>query len=170
MILEAGRRMVPGIAVMVEDHRWATEISPEALAAQAIAEACAFVDDTLEGHEVTVLFADDETVRALNVAHRGKDAATNVLSFPAAPMPRPAGADAQWLMPFGDIVLAFETVAREAELDNKSFQHHVVHLVVHGFLHLAGFDHENDDDAEEMEQLERDILARLEIPDPYALL
>lgn len=159
----------PAIAVLVEDGRWDAVTDPEALSRQAIEAACTLLEVGLADHEVTVLFADDGTVRALNRDHRGKDSATNVLSFPASPMPRPADAGDAWLSPFGDIVLAYETVAHEAELDNKPLRHHVVHLVIHGFLHLAGYDHDDDEDAEEMEQWERQILARLEIPDPYDL-
>ena len=68
----------------------------------------------------------------------------------------------------GDIVIAYETTAREAETEHKPFEHHLSHLTVHGFLHLLGYDHESDDEAETMERLEREILARLDIADPYA--
>ena len=68
----------------------------------------------------------------------------------------------------GDIAIAYETMRREAEEEHKPFEHHLSHLAVHGFLHLIGYDHENDDDAEEMEALETEILAHLGIPDPYA--
>ncbi len=106
------------------------------------------------------MLTDDSAIRVLNRKWRGIDAPTNVLSFPAE---IPAGAPAL----LGDIVLAYETVAREARRDGKSFAHHVAHLAVHGFLHLCGYDHERDSDAEIMEQLERTILRRLDIPDPY---
>jgi probable rRNA maturation factor len=98
----------------------------------------------------------------MNAHWRSKDTATNVLSFPAAPSPGPGPHH------LGDIVLACETVEREARAQDKPFDHHLVHLVVHGFLHLIGYDHDTDDEAEEMERRERDILARLGIPDPYA--
>jgi probable rRNA maturation factor len=68
----------------------------------------------------------------------------------------------------GDIAIAYETTRREADAEDKPFDHHLSHLAVHGFLHLVGYDHENDDEAEIMERLERDILAQLGIPDPYA--
>lgn len=113
--------------------------------------------------EVSLVLADDATVRDLNRDWRGKDKPTNVLSFPAEddfPMP-----DAPRLL--GDIVLARETVAREALEQSKSFDHHLSHLVVHGLLHLLGYDHIEDREAEEMEALEIDLLAAMGIPDPY---
>jgi len=106
------------------------------------------------------VLTDDSAIRVLNRKWRGIDAPTNVLSFPAE---IPPGAPAL----LGDIVLAYETVAREARRDGKPFAHHVAHLAVHGFLHLCGYDHERDSDAGIMEQLERTILRRLDIPDPY---
>jgi len=110
------------------------------------------------------VLADDSAIKALNRDWRGKDAATNVLSFPAAaPGDGPGGS-----LYIGDVIIAYETVAREAEAERKPFGHHLAHLAVHGFLHLVGYDHENDRDANEMERLERRILARLAIPDPYA--
>ncbi|MCO5064121.1 MAG: rRNA maturation RNase YbeY [Rhizobiaceae bacterium] len=115
------------------------------------------------GTEVSILFTDDRHIRTLNAQWRGKDKATNVLSFPAFP-PRRDGALPPLL---GDIVLAWETVRREAEEEAKPFENHLLHLVVHGFLHLIGYDHETDEEAEEMEGLERRTLARLAIPDPY---
>jgi probable rRNA maturation factor len=117
--------------------------------------------------EVSVLFADDAFVRDLNARWRGQDKPTNVLSFPAAapampvsPIPGPR--------PLGDIVLAYETVAREAREAGKTFEHHAAHLLVHGFLHLLGYDHETDADATVMEAREVRILESLDIPDPYA--
>ena len=112
--------------------------------------------------EVSVLFADDAFVRDLNARWRGQDKPTNVLSFPAAPekVPGPRA--------LGDIVLAYETVAREAREAGKKFDHHAAHLLVHGFLHLLGYDHETDEEAADMEARERRILETLDIPDPYA--
>jgi probable rRNA maturation factor len=114
--------------------------------------------------ELGVVFTDDAHVRALNAGWRGKDKATNVLSFPAFPETKTGP-----LPPLlGDVVLAAETVAGEAALEGKPLENHISHLVVHGLLHLLGYDHEGDAEAEEMEALERRILARLAIPDPYA--
>jgi probable rRNA maturation factor len=112
--------------------------------------------------EVSVVFTDDEHVRALNVRFRDKDTATNVLSFPAAPQPDRFG---RFL---GDIVLARETIHREAQDQGLIFDDHLTHLIVHGFLHLLGFDHENDVEAGVMERLETAILVGIGIADPYA--
>jgi probable rRNA maturation factor len=114
--------------------------------------------------ELSVVFTDDASIRALNAAWRGKDKATNVLSFPAFPA-KPGDRLPPML---GDIVLAAETVAGEAALEGKPLNHHISHLVIHGLLHLLGHDHEDEAEAERMEALERSALARLAIPDPYA--
>ena len=112
------------------------------------------------------LLTDDAAIRALNRQWRGRDEATNVLSFPAPEQIQGCVQGAPRLL--GDIVIAYETTAREAEIERKPFAHHLVHLAVHGFLHLLGYDHESEAEAEEMERLEREILARLDIADPYA--
>jgi probable rRNA maturation factor len=116
--------------------------------------------------ELSLVFADDATVKALNAEWRGKDKATNVLSFPALSME--PGDPLPPLL--GDVILAFETTARESTEEGKPMDHHVSHLVLHGLLHLLGYDHESDAEAEEMEGLERRILAKLAIPDPYAVI
>ncbi len=115
----------------------------------------------LEGKEgvVSVLLGDDVAIAALNKQWRGKDGPTNVLSFPA---PR---IDPHFL---GDIALAAETIAAEADFQGKPFQNHAAHLAVHGFLHLLGYDHEKPDEAEAMEARERAILISVGIDDPYA--
>jgi probable rRNA maturation factor len=105
---------------------------------------------------LTVALADDRRVRSLNARHRDKDKPTNVLSYPSG--------EREFL---GDVVLARQTVWREARAQNKTPAAHVSHLVVHGTLHLLGYDHENDADAERMEALERRILARLGVANPY---
>ena len=124
--------------------------------------------DVLELEEqfnVSLLFTDDAAIQGLNAKWRGKDKPTNVLSFPAGESP--AMGEVEFL---GDIALALEMVRQEALDENKLFEHHVTHLLVHGFLHLCGYDHETgDEDAEEMEALERAILVRLAIADPYAI-
>ena len=106
------------------------------------------------------MLTDDAAIRRLNAAWRGLDEPTNVLSFPARRHPRGGRV-------LGDIVIAYETTAREALAESKPFRHHLSHLAVHGFLHLLGYDHATDDEAEAMERLERAILARLDVPDPY---
>ncbi len=109
--------------------------------------------------DIVVLLTGDEAVRELNGRFLGKDKPTNVLSFPA-------GAD---MAPhLGDIALAFGVCASEAAEQGKPLSHHLSHLVAHGVLHLLGYDHLNDADAEAMESLERDILAGLGVPDPYS--
>jgi probable rRNA maturation factor len=105
-----------------------------------------------------VLLADDAALRALNRDWRGKDKPTNVLSFPA-----PQGGEM-----LGDIALAAETVAAEAQAQGKPFAAHMAHLLAHGFLHLLGYDHEIEAEAEAMEARERAILVSLGLPDPYA--
>lgn len=142
------------IEVMADSPLWAghQETLMRALAAAAEAEE-------VEG-TVSVLLGDDAAVAALNRQFRAKLGPTNVLSFPA-----PGGGPDGFL---GDIALAAETVAAEAEDQGKPMQHHAAHLVVHGFLHLLGYDHGNPADAERMEARERAILASLGIEDPYA--
>ncbi len=108
---------------------------------------------------LTILLADDETIQDLNARFRGKDAPTNVLSFPAPATAQPH---------LGDIGLAYGVCAREAVEQGKLLAHHLMHLTAHGVLHLLGYDHDCDADAEVMEGLERDILSALGVPDPYA--
>lgn len=120
------------------------------------AAASAIREETGASGEVALALGDDAFVRSLNVQFRGKDKATNVLSFPAG--------EPGFL---GDVALARETVAREAAEQGKSQRDHARHLLVHGILHLLGYDHETDEQAIAMETLERRILARLGIADPY---
>ena len=113
--------------------------------------------------ELSLVFTDDAGIRAINAAWRGVDKPTNVLSFPGAVPFGGAG-----LPPLlGDIVLAEETLRREAGMENRPVTHHLLHLIVHGLLHLLGYDHQEDEEAERMEGLEARILARLNVPDPY---
>ncbi|MFO1129097.1 MAG: rRNA maturation RNase YbeY [Rhodospirillales bacterium] len=124
----------------------------------------------------TLVLADDVRVAGLNRAFRGIDAPTNVLSFPAENDPAPGappsgdGVDdpAEPAAVLGDIIIAYETVAAEAHRDGKSLGAHLSHLVVHGILHLLGYDHQTDSEAEVMENLETAVLAGLGIADPYA--
>jgi probable rRNA maturation factor len=157
------------IDVVVESECWSAVPEAEPTLRRAIAAAAAALSTT-QG-ELAIVLSDDSTVRGLNRDWRGIDAATNVLSFPAHERPAdPAAARTRRRRPprlLGDIVLAYETLAREAQKQRKPFAHHLAHLGVHGFLHLLGYDHERDEDADVMERIERDILARLAIPDPY---
>lgn len=152
------------IAVAIEAGDWAGEKALQALAARAAEAVLAETGQEAPlDAELSLLFSDDAHIRALNRDWRGKDKATNVLSFPAFDV-----APGDPLPPMlGDIALAFETVRSEAELEEKPFDHHLTHLIVHGLLHLLGHDHEDDSEAEAMEALERQALARLAIPDPY---
>jgi probable rRNA maturation factor len=143
---------------------WDALIDAEAIAERAIGLAADMAGiPLLDGAELGLLLSDDEHVKSVNQEWRGIDKPTNVLSFPAVEAAKLARA------PFlGDIIIAYETVDREAKAEGKAFADHYAHLVVHGFLHLLGFDHINDGDAETMEALEIKILAGLDIPDPYA--
>jgi probable rRNA maturation factor len=143
---------------------WDSKIDWAGLAERAVRAAAAHSDwPALADTEVSVKFTSDEEVRCLNAAWRGKDKATNVLSFPMVEDP----ADAPML---GDIVLAAGVCAREAQAKNVPIETHATHLVVHGMLHLLGYDHETGDaDAEAMEEMERQALASLGISDPYAV-
>ena len=107
--------------------------------------------------EIALLLDDDAALQALNAQWRGKDKPTNVLSFPAPPGPM-----------LGDIAVSRDTLAREAAEQGKTFRDHALHMIVHGLLHLHGFDHETDDEAGAMEALETQILATLGVDDPYA--
>src|SRR5918995_6617863 len=152
-------RSTPIVDVLTESPLWEKEPRAVPVVERAIAAAAEAIDAPLG--EVVVMLADDETVRSLNRDWRKIDKPTNVLSFPAAQTP---GIEPLML---GDIVIAYETLTRECEAEDRVFLHHLAHLAVHGFLHLMGYDHQNDSDAEAMEQLETTILARLDMPDPY---
>jgi probable rRNA maturation factor len=175
------RQPPPTIDIVVASELWKAQRNAKTVLRRSIAEA-AFAVSTSEG-ELAVVLTDDEAIRALNRDWRRKDAATNVLSFPAKdPVKNPtkksrrkpakgptresrAARGTPRLL--GDIVIAYETTAREARAERKPFAHHLAHLAVHGFLHLVGYDHIADDEANAMEGLETAILARLDVPDPY---
>jgi probable rRNA maturation factor len=152
---------MPSIDIIRESPLWEAEAEIEATLQRAISEAAA--DISTKEAELAIVLTDDSRIRVLNQAWRGLDKPTNVLSFPAAGR---GGQGAPALL--GDIVIAYETTKREAQVQGTPFLHHLAHLTVHGFLHLRGYDHEAEDEAETMERLERQILARLDIPDPYA--
>jgi len=158
---------LPFTEVLVVADCWQTEPDAEAVIHRAINAAAESVDADVGDAELAVMLTDDSGIRTLNGNWRGIDKATNVLSFPAL---QPTGArkpgDAPRML--GDIAIAYQTMRREADEEQKPFNHHLSHLAVHGFLHLIGYDHENDADAAAMESLEIEILAQLGIPDPYA--
>jgi probable rRNA maturation factor len=141
---------------VAEHEGWAQLTQLEARSEQVVEAALARLDNPREG-QVVVLLSDDATLQALNAKFRGKDKPTNVLSFPA---PESEGYP-------GDAALSFQTCAFEAERDGKSLEDHAVHLVLHGVLHLNGLDHMKEDEAEEMEALERAALETAGIADPY---
>lgn len=149
------------VAIAVEDPRWKALGDLEAIAAQSM-EAALREPEENPGHdaEVSLLFCDDARMRELNRDFRGKDKPTNVLSFPGPDLPQPAPM-------LGDIALGYETVLREAQEQGKSFADHARHMIVHGFLHLLGYDHETDAEAAEMEATEIRILHRLGVENPY---
>lgn len=154
-------------AVTVAAPGWRSAVAdPETLCRRAVAATLAAVGPPGSPGEVSVLLADDSAVRELNRDFRGKDAPTDVLSFPAGP--RPPGVPESYPWPLGDLVLALETSVQDAGAAGKPLADHLVHLVVHGTLHLLGYDHERPAEAEAMEALERQILAGLGVPDPYA--
>ena len=140
------------IDVEIEDQAWAAALPDAEGLCRRAAEAAG-------ARGVAVLLTGDAAVADLNERFRGKPAPTNVLSFPAPPT-------AQGHL--GDIALAFGVCAREAREQGKPLAHHLQHLVIHGVLHLMGYDHEADADAERMEGRERDLLAGLGVPDPYS--
>jgi probable rRNA maturation factor len=142
---------------------WRGALAARALSRQAISAALAETGVNLKrGAEVAVHLVDDASIKTLNERWRGKDAATNVLSFPSVPADRIR--EARLL---GDILIAFETMKSEAEEQGKSLADHFRHLIVHGFLHILGFDHVTPIEAEAMENFERRALARLGVRDPY---
>ncbi|MAS04656.1 MAG: rRNA maturation RNase YbeY [Ahrensia sp.] len=156
--------MAVDIDVAVEAGDWAGEGALAAIASQCVDAAIARLGFGEAASELSVLFTDNKAMQALNAQWRGKDKPTNVLSFPAFDL-SPGDPPGPML---GDIVIAYETVRDEAALEAKPFDDHLRHLIVHGFLHVLGYDHENDAEAEEMEAAERAILADIGVPDPYS--
>ena len=154
------------LSVVHDDGVWLDLAATEALIEQACRALAAHPKFKRSRRaEACVALSSDTAVRALNGTYRAKDMPTNVLSFPANPgLPRDADAP-RWL---GDVVIAEETVAKEAKEQGISQAHHLQHLVVHGVLHLLGYDHETDAKAEAMEGLEVEILDALGIANPYA--
>src|ERR1700733_9498149 len=168
---------LPLIEVLVVADGWRAEPDAEAVIHRAIAAAAeslhagsgeAGLGGANAGEaELAVMLTDDAGIRTLNRNWRSIDKPTNVLSFPAL-QPTGAGGPDDAPRMLGDIAIAYETTRREADDEQKPFDHHLSHLAIHGFLHLIGYDHETDHDAEAMEGLEQEILAQLGIPDPYA--
>jgi probable rRNA maturation factor len=173
-------RVAPAIDIKVDSPLWRAQRGVKAVLQRAICEAAAMA--ATSGGELAIVLTDDSAIRALNRDWRGKDQPTNVLSFPAnspsPSFPRKRGrvrvgavsrltAARGRVRLLGDIVIAYETMAREALAEHRPFAHHLAHLAVHGFLHLVGHDHAADADADAMEALEVAVLARLDVPNPY---
>lgn len=160
------------VDVIIQDLRWADFIIP--LAQRAVTAALTGAGLDASEFEVSVLACDDARIAALNTQFRQKGTATNVLSWPSDERGAPRDGDrpARPSIPIdaelGDIAIAYETCAREAAESGTPIEHHVTHLIVHGTLHLLGFDHVRQDDATLMEGLEREILGNLDIRDPYS--
>jgi probable rRNA maturation factor len=157
------------IQISVEEGPWPSEAELASLSERVLGASVDFLTREEKQPfpkmpaEVSLVFTDDASIREINAEWRSQDKPTNVLSFPAFPvmpgkMPGPM---------LGDIILAHETLVREAEDLGKPFDEHLTHLLVHGFLHLFGYDHLDDADAERMESLETRILAGLGLSDPY---
>jgi probable rRNA maturation factor len=160
--------------ILIEDARW-QDIELDALATDAIRTALQHLTLNPDTVELSLLACDDQHIATLNASFRDKPTATNVLSWPAedlsaveqgtaprAPTPDPGGA-----LALGDIAIAYDTCAREARAQNKPLSAHVQHLIVHGLLHLLGYDHIRDRDATLMEGVEVEILGKLGLDDPY---
>ena len=155
--------MTTAIAVQVEDPRWRRRLPEVVRLVRRAARAGLTGRRESARAELSIMLTDDARVQVLNRDYRRKDAPTNVLSFPAETV-TPDG-----IVVLGDVVLAFETSVTEAKAQAKTLRAHLSHLVVHGILHLLGHDHVRARDAERMEALERKILAKLAIADPYVL-
>lgn len=158
------------VEVVIEDGRWAAA-GLETLADESVAAVLTHVGLVPDDWDVVVMGCDDARIAALNADFRGKPQPTNVLSWPSAER----GAEVEGANPLrpegdselGDIAIAFETCQSEAEDAGKPLQNHAVHLIVHGVLHLLGYDHVRDGDGDLMESVETAILAKLGVPDPY---
>ena len=152
----------PEIAVRIDDARWRRVPRASALARRAARAALKACGPRYRSSETSVVLASDAAVARLNARWRGRRGATDVLSFPAGDLGRGA------LTLLGDVVIAYGVASRDARAAKKPLAHHLCHLVIHGTLHLVGYDHQTDYDAERMEALERAVLEGLGIADPYA--
>jgi probable rRNA maturation factor len=167
------------IDVIVESGGWSAGLPDVETFVDRVARAAVGAARDVPGNaELSILLSDDANIRRLNRDYRGSDTATNVLAFGnddptnrpvGGPVGGPAGESMASARPtlLGDVVIAFETTAREAADQKKPLSHHVSHLLVHGVLHLLGYGHDEATAANDMEDLERAILAGLGIPDPY---
>lgn len=158
------------VDVIIEDERW-EQAGLEALAGAAVAAVLEHLGLEADRYDIAVLGCDDDRIAALNAEFRGRARATNVLSWPseergaakAGEAPGPPGSEPE----LGDIAIAFETCEREAGAGGKTLSDHATHLIVHGSLHLLGYDHERVGDGDLMEAVEIAILGKLGVPNPY---
>ena len=153
-------RTAPKVDVVVKSPRWKAQPRAASIVRKAVAAAAQAA--STPSAELAIVLTDDSAIRALNRQWRGLDKPTNVLSFPSQ-APRRHNEPRH----IGDIVIAYQTTAREAKSEGKPLRDHLSHLAVHGFLHLLGYDHERERDAKAMERLEIRILAALDLPNPY---
>lgn len=167
----------PLVDLIIEDEGWAEALANlGAIATEAAGLALSAADLPHDDYTICVLACDDDRIAALNADHRGRSGATNVLSWPVEdlspdvpgatprkPSPRPEG----MRTPLGDVAIALQTIEREAASASIPLKNHVIHLILHGTLHLLGFDHETPEDAERMEGLESRAMVAAGLSDPY---
>lgn len=150
-------KKTPDVNFIFLSKRWEEEnLSWKEEILYAFAKATEILEKDLSDKELSIVFADDKTLQELNKTYRQKDKPTNVLSFPSEEEEE-----------LGDIILAYETIIKESAENSISLLHHVLHLIIHGFLHLLGYDHQEEAEAKHMEQTEILILKHLNISNPY---
>jgi probable rRNA maturation factor len=152
-------KSLPSVEIDVQSPLWDEQPAAEQAVRDAIAAAAVL---STSGGEVSILLTDDSAVRVLNRDWRGIDKPTNVLSFPA-----PKNLSHGGVAILGDIVIAYETLKRESDDEDREFLHHLSHLTVHGYLHLLGYDHQTGAEAATMEALESEIMTHMQLPDPW---
>lgn len=158
------------IDVSVSEPDWISSfLDVETLAAESmeLALRMAQMPNQIKGRdlELSIVLANDDLIQILNREYRQKDSPTNVLTFASLDSDDPVPPDAPY--PIGDVILSYQTIDREAREQGKFFRDHFLHMVVHGTLHLLGYDHETEDDANNMESLEIRILEKMNIQNPY---
>lgn len=147
----------PNVNFIFLSQRWEEEnLSWQEEISYALAKATEILENDLSDKELSIVLADDKTLQELNKTYRQKDKPTNVLSFPSEEEGE-----------LGDIILAYETIMKESAENDVSLLHHTLHLIIHGFLHLLGYDHQEETEAEHMEQMEILILKHLNVSNPY---